>query len=111
MIVWSDSYPIKRPRLGWLSAVILGATLAMAAQSCEHGGESPAYAAQAPLRIAQDRLNCADHECAEGFFNIGKFSISVPANSIPADILREHRGAVVRITIERIEPRTLEVIR
>lgn len=101
-IAWTND---DTPRTSWLLVAVIGILLTLGAQSC-----TPVYAS-APKTLAQNELQCADHECAEGFFSIGKFTISVPPNGIPADLLREHRGAIVRITIERIETPTLQRIR
>jgi hypothetical protein len=60
--------------------------------------------------LATGKLEAATHEAAEGFFSIGKFSISVPPNGIPADVLREHLNGEVEILIRRREPRKREEI-
>lgn len=113
-IAWShESLPSPRPRLGWITAVILGAALGMASQSCEGPGQLAGSYAQttAPQTLAQNTLLCADHECPDGYFAVGEFSIAVPRNSVMADLLRERRNQVVRITIEIVEPKQLQVIR
>jgi hypothetical protein len=60
--------------------------------------------------LATGKLEAATHEAAEGFFSIGKFSISVPPNGIPADVLRERLGKDVEIVIRLREPRQLETV-
>jgi hypothetical protein len=58
--------------------------------------------------LARGPVDAALHEANEGFFNVGKFSISVPPNGIPADILRQHQGVEVEIVIRKIDPRRQE---
>jgi hypothetical protein len=57
-----------------------------------------------------DKFEASDHEKNEGYFICGKFSISVPPNGVPADMLREHLGKPIEIIIRVQEPRVLRTI-
>lgn len=59
-----------------------------------------------------DFLEAAPHENVEGFFNCGKFSISVPPDGVTADILREYVASKkpIDIIIRVREPRGLNTI-
>ena len=60
--------------------------------------------------VATGKLEAAQHEQIDGFFNVGTFSISVPKDSIAATVLREHLGSDVRLVLIRNEPRKPERI-
>jgi hypothetical protein len=66
--------------------------------------------ADAGYMLASCKLDAAEHEKQEGYFNCGKFSISVPPQGIPADVLRQHVGKDVEIVIRLRQPRTLETV-
>jgi hypothetical protein len=62
------------------------------------------------MLMSCEKLEAADHEKNEGYFNCGTFAISVPPNGIPADVLREHLGKPVEIIIRVQKPRVQSTI-
>lgn len=67
--------------------------------------------ASAPLTLVQGKL--VWHEgtmFGDSYFNVSTVSIAVPERSTFADILRLERDQIVKITIQRVEKPTLEVI-
>jgi hypothetical protein len=60
--------------------------------------------------LASGLLEAAVHESEDGFFSVGKFSISVPRDGIAAMALRERLKQDVEIVIRRKQPRTIERI-
>lgn len=61
---------MRRLRFGWITAAVAGATIALAAQSCERPEATEVCAKGFVLSTGV--LTAADHEANEGFFTVGK---------------------------------------
>lgn len=90
----------------WMSAAILGGTLGLYAGYKLTHAEPASYS----LIPGGCTLDAAPHEERDGYFNCRAVSLSVPAASIPADILRQLLGQQVDIVVRVREPRVLDKV-
>lgn len=55
--------------------------------------------------VVSDTVEAAVHEAQDGFFNISTLSVSVPRQSVMADVFRQHLGRDVDVVLRVREPR------
>lgn len=78
--------------------IAIGALLSLCVFGGDHSPDAQMVACPGYV-LAVGPLDAAEHEHQEGFFNVGKFSISVPPAGIPAAQLRLLLGKDVEIVI------------